>query len=316
VDPDTLSYVFISYSRRQQAYARRLAAYLGTGHGIAVWIDDELITGDRWENVIKARIDECAALIVVMSRDAEASEWVGREIARAQSKGKPVLPVLFDGEVFFRLSDIQFEDVRGGVLPGERFIAALRRATGIAADAPRVTTSQPVDSTREGTTGKRTVAWTVATILATGTLAGAVAIWITMSNDNRLPTEAQATSSSESRSVEHAPSTTPTTTTYRTQYRGEVRVYNNGTIAGLASRAASDLRQRGWYVAEVGVYPFDRISTSTVYYRQGTDEELAAQELAAEFRLRVEPRFEGMVDTIPGLIVIVTNDYSGPVGQG
>lgn len=179
MDPDTLSHVFISYSRRQQAYARRLAAHLDTRHGIPVWIDDELITGDRWENVIKARIDECAALVVVMSRDAEASEWVGREIARAQSKGKPVMPVLFDGEVFFRLADVQFEDVRGGVLPGERFIAALRRATGTATDALCVTTSSVAEPTQGGATGRRTATRTVASLIGVAVLLLAVGFGVT-----------------------------------------------------------------------------------------------------------------------------------------
>jgi hypothetical protein len=176
---DPLSHVFISYSRRQQVYARRLAAHLGTRHGIPVWIDDELITGDRWENVIKARIDECAAMIVVMSRDAEASEWVGREIARAQTKGKPVLPVLFDGEVFFRLSDVQFEDVQGGVLPGERFIAALRQATGTATDALRVTTSSAAEPTQGGATGRRTATRTVASLIGVAVLLLAVGFGVT-----------------------------------------------------------------------------------------------------------------------------------------
>ncbi|MGH3911796.1 MAG: LytR C-terminal domain-containing protein [Pseudonocardiaceae bacterium] len=91
--------------------------------------------------------------------------------------------------------------------------------------------------------------------------------------------------------------------------RGETRVYNNSTIRGLAARAADDLNAAGWTVIEVANYSGGRIPTSTVYYREGTDERATAEAIGAEFGLRVEPRFDGIADARPGVIVIVTNDY-------
>lgn len=91
--------------------------------------------------------------------------------------------------------------------------------------------------------------------------------------------------------------------------RPEVRVYNNSTITGLAARAAQDFRDAGWSVVEVGNYSSGIIPTSTVYYREGTSEQDAAQVMSAEFGLRAEPRFPGLRDSSPGLIVIVTNNY-------
>nr|WP_239028606.1 LytR C-terminal domain-containing protein [Pseudonocardia acidicola] len=91
--------------------------------------------------------------------------------------------------------------------------------------------------------------------------------------------------------------------------RVPLRVYNNGTIHGLAAQAAQDFRNSGWTVTAEGNYPSGIISTSTVYYRPGTDEQAAAQLLGSQFGLRVEPRFAGLDDASPGLIVIVTNDY-------
>jgi LytR cell envelope-related transcriptional attenuator len=88
-----------------------------------------------------------------------------------------------------------------------------------------------------------------------------------------------------------------------------VRVYNNSTITGLAARAADDFRANGWQVSQVANYPSGIIATSTVYYRPGTAEQSAASSLASAFGLRVEPRFTGIDDATPGLIVIVTNDY-------
>jgi hypothetical protein len=94
-----------------------------------------------------------------------------------------------------------------------------------------------------------------------------------------------------------------------------VRVYNNSTIRGLAKEAADDIRADGWTVTEVGNYPDGIIRTSTVYFRPGTDEEAAARAIGAAFGMRVEPRFEGIEDSAPGVIVIVTNNYRGvPTG--
>ncbi|GAA3090596.1 hypothetical protein GCM10010464_63060 [Pseudonocardia yunnanensis] len=93
--------------------------------------------------------------------------------------------------------------------------------------------------------------------------------------------------------------------------RSPLRVYNNSTITGLAARAAADFRNAGWQVEEVGNYPSGIIPTSTVYYRPGTGEQQAAQALAGQFGLRVEPRFSGLDEASPGLIVIATNDYQG-----
>jgi len=88
-----------------------------------------------------------------------------------------------------------------------------------------------------------------------------------------------------------------------------VRVYNNSTIKGLAARAAEDVKAQGWPVETVANYPQGRIPASTVYYRPGTAEEASAQALGRALGVRVEPRFAGLTEATPGLILIVTNNY-------
>ena len=90
-----------------------------------------------------------------------------------------------------------------------------------------------------------------------------------------------------------------------------IRVFNNGTISGLAAQAARDFRGDGWNVVEVGNYSQGIIRTSTAYFRPGTGEEPAARELAAKFNMRAEARFPGIAGASPGVIVMVTNDYGG-----
>ncbi|GAB3001132.1 LytR C-terminal domain-containing protein [Saccharothrix stipae] len=94
-----------------------------------------------------------------------------------------------------------------------------------------------------------------------------------------------------------------------------VRVYNNSTTQGLATRAQADVERAGWQVAEKGNYSSGNIPTTTVYFRPGTDEETSARDLARILNARVEPRFDGIQSAHAGIIVIVTNDYKGPSGK-
>lgn len=94
-----------------------------------------------------------------------------------------------------------------------------------------------------------------------------------------------------------------------------VRVYNNSTTPGLATRVSDDVERAGWQVAEKGNYSSGNIPTTTVYFRPGTDEEAPARELARILNARVEPRFDGIENAKPGIILIVTNDYKGPTAK-
>lgn len=93
--------------------------------------------------------------------------------------------------------------------------------------------------------------------------------------------------------------------------RVAVRIYNNSMIRGLAHRAAEDFRQAGYTVAEVGNYSGGRIPTTTIYYRQGTAEQDQAGTIGTHLGARTKPRFDGITDASPGIIVIVTKDYDG-----
>jgi hypothetical protein len=92
----------------------------------------------------------------------------------------------------------------------------------------------------------------------------------------------------------------------------QLRVYNNGTIKGMAQQAANDFTSAGWHVTKVDNYSQGIIATSTVYFRPGTDEEAAANALGQQFHLRVMPRFDGIQAADPGVIVIITDDYNPP----
>lgn len=107
-----------------------------------------------------------------------------------------------------------------------------------------------------------------------------------------------------------APSTAPPTTAPDPRTSVNVVVLNNSTVRGLASRAAVDVRGRGWTVVEVGNVT-GTTPTTTVYYRPGTAEEAAARLLGADLRARVEPRLDGLPSAADGIVLVVTSDYAG-----
>jgi hypothetical protein len=120
-------HAFVSYSRTDSAYVAGLIAGL-TKRGVPIWSDAGIDYGSQWPAVVRDAVDQSGAVVVVMSPAAESSEWVDRELARAELKGLPVLPLLLAGDPFFRLGSTQYEDVRGGAMPGEAFV---RRVLGL-----------------------------------------------------------------------------------------------------------------------------------------------------------------------------------------
>jgi hypothetical protein len=103
-----------------------------------------------------------------------------------------------------------------------------------------------------------------------------------------------------------APVDEPSATTTPAVAKAPVTVLNNSRRTGLASRAADQLNNGGWRIAEVGNFT-GRIPVSTVYYAPG--QQAVAQRLAHQFPAiqRVHPRFSGLPGS--GLTLVVTREW-------
>lgn len=86
-----------------------------------------------------------------------------------------------------------------------------------------------------------------------------------------------------------------------------VRVLNNSNVTGLASQTATELMSSGWTVSETGNYSDGTISETTVYYGTSAAEKEAATEIAAQLGVPAEPKFPGIANSSPGVVVIVTS---------
>src|SRR5690242_16406475 len=103
--------MFLSYSSLDRDYADRLVAFLRR-EGLDVWYDPKIPPGGRYAKVIESALAASAVAVVVMSSAADESEWVEREIEAAENRGLPILPLLLEGQPFFRFTTRQWTDVR------------------------------------------------------------------------------------------------------------------------------------------------------------------------------------------------------------
>jgi hypothetical protein len=111
------SYFFMSYSREDIVLQKRVLTELRQ-RGVNVWVDVEnLIPGSpAWEREIERSIRGAAGVIVLLSPNANNSEWVRREISFAEQNQKRIFPVLIHGDeddsIPLRLSHHQRVDLR------------------------------------------------------------------------------------------------------------------------------------------------------------------------------------------------------------
>src|SRR5262249_25549771 len=121
--------VFISYSRKDKEFVRRLDEELKRRDREA-WVDWEGIPpGDTWEKTIYGAIESTHTFIFVLTPDSIASAVCGKEIAHAAANNKRLVPIVHRdveadkvprslGElnwIFFRDSD-DFEEATGKLI--------------------------------------------------------------------------------------------------------------------------------------------------------------------------------------------------------
>ncbi len=111
VDQETKSQVFISYSRKDVNFARRLAADLEEA-GFDVWWDlSDLRGGDDWVKFIPSAIEASQYFVVLLSPSSLQSEWVAKEYSYALRLHKKVVPAMIKpSEVPFALNTINYVD--------------------------------------------------------------------------------------------------------------------------------------------------------------------------------------------------------------
>lgn len=126
--------LFISYAREDSEFVDRLEAELKKNY--EVFVDrTQLIGGIEWEKAIQAAIEACDVFLAISSGAAAEKEWTARETLYAESLKKARIPILLEGDVPFRLLNLQCVDFRTGMEAG--YPDLLRALKPLAAPTPR-----------------------------------------------------------------------------------------------------------------------------------------------------------------------------------
>ncbi len=89
-----MSFIFISYSRRDLDFAQKVVDALSEQH-LDTWVDWKSIPkGQDWEQEIYRGIEQADALLFLISPDSVKSQMCNKEIAHAIRNNKRILPIL------------------------------------------------------------------------------------------------------------------------------------------------------------------------------------------------------------------------------
>lgn len=113
---DLLHDVFLSYSRKDVDMMRRIRTAL-LNSGLTVWTDEGIKAGtELWINSIETAIEQSNCLLVLLSPDAKASNWVKKELRYANIQDKKIFSLMVRGDskssIPFEIIGSQFVDIR------------------------------------------------------------------------------------------------------------------------------------------------------------------------------------------------------------
>jgi WD40 repeat protein len=89
------NHIFISYSKDDSDFAIKLAEDL-QNKGFKIWIDRSIVGGDQWRDTIEKNLKSAEEVIVIVSPNSMASEWVKHEGSLAYGWGKRLIPILME----------------------------------------------------------------------------------------------------------------------------------------------------------------------------------------------------------------------------
>lgn len=103
--------IFISYSRKDEVFARKLATSVSDA-GADVWIDmQDIPAGMKWSRAVQEGLNICDVMLVIISPTSMVSTNVEDEWQHYLDKRKPIIPVRWlPADVHFQLNRIQFVD--------------------------------------------------------------------------------------------------------------------------------------------------------------------------------------------------------------
>lgn len=143
-----MSFIFISYSRKDKAYVTRLTQALEKKQ-LPAWLDDHVDYGTKWPHAIQKHLEDCAIFLLVMSSRSYESDWVQNELLHAKEWKKPIFPLLLEGECWLAVASTQFIDVRGEKLPADDFFRVISQKLAVSPSPTTTSGTNPEKRSEE-----------------------------------------------------------------------------------------------------------------------------------------------------------------------
>src|SRR5215470_6466789 len=103
-----MQHIFISFKHEDLDFAENVIARVEK-EGYTTWADFKIGAGEEWRNSIDLSIRSAFALIVIMTPEAKASEYVTYEWAFAWGVGIRVIPIMLrETDLHPRLEALQY----------------------------------------------------------------------------------------------------------------------------------------------------------------------------------------------------------------
>ena len=169
-------YVFLSYTHKDAAEAKRIVALL-EGAGFTVWWDRLIGAGDAFSKATEAALDGASCVVVLWSQQSLDSHWVRDEAQRGQEMGC-LVPLSIDGVMpplgFRQFQFIDVSNWRGSPneKPAQNIVNAVQAQIN-SSPMPRAAFAAPVGNAPSGfTLSRRNLAIGGGAIVGIGALAG------------------------------------------------------------------------------------------------------------------------------------------------
>lgn len=139
-----MPHAFISYKHEDLAFAQDLSTF-AQRMGVPIWLDTHIQPGEEWRGAIDKAITEAFAVVVIMTPEAQRSEYITYEWAFAMGLRIPVIPVLLrPTKLHPKLEVVQYLDFTRGASM-QIWITLIERLRAVqSAQPPRPAQQQPV----------------------------------------------------------------------------------------------------------------------------------------------------------------------------
>jgi HEAT repeat protein len=143
-----MGHVFISFHRSERLFVDQVIDRIENSAHLPTWVyTNRLRAGMFWKPEIDEALQDSMAVVVIMTPDAQNSEYIAYEWTYAMGLGKPIIPLLLEPTLLHpKLEALEPIDFTSEPFVWDDFMARLEAATTAQEEAPAETSVIPPEA--------------------------------------------------------------------------------------------------------------------------------------------------------------------------